>query len=158
MLLAALYKCTAAAPAAVERCLRRVCRNSALTLLGALHLVVGVLQQFGDHRLDVLADIASLRQRGAVADRERHVQTLGDRLRQQRLAHAGGAEQQDVGLVQLHVVRLGVEDVAAVLVRPGGRRLGGAPLLPAAAARRRAVLWLVESDAQAVVLSQPRDV
>ena len=137
---------------------RSGCRARPLTLLCAFHLVVCVLEQFGDHRLDVLPHIARLRQRGAVADGERHVQALGDRLREQRLPHAGRPEQQDVGLVQLHAVCLGVQDVAAVLVWTGRRRLGStaAPLVPTAGSCT--ILRLVEGDSQAVVLRETGDV
>ena len=52
-------------------------------LLAALHVPVGVLQQPQDDVLDVLAHVAGFGQRGGVHDRERHVQNLGQRLRQQ---------------------------------------------------------------------------
>ena len=54
--------------------------------LGALDVVVRRLEQVEDDVLDVLADVAGLGQRGGVGDRERHVEDLGQRLRQQRLA------------------------------------------------------------------------
>lgn len=53
------------------------------TLLCLLHSVVGILQQFGDDRFDVLSHVAGLSERGAVTDRKRDVQTAGQRLRQQ---------------------------------------------------------------------------
>lgn len=55
------------------------------TLLRLVHGVVGVLQQLGDDRLDVLAHVSGLGERGAVADGEGDVQAARQRLRQQRL-------------------------------------------------------------------------
>ena len=66
--------------------------------------VAGGLDQPQQDVLDVLADVAGLGQRGGVGDREGHVEQLGQRLRQQRLAAAGRADQQDVALLQLDVV------------------------------------------------------
>ena len=73
--------------------------------LGPLHVVVGRLQQSQDDVLDVLADISRLGQRRRVGDRERHPEHLGERLREQRLAGAGGTDHQDVRLLQLDVAR-----------------------------------------------------
>ena len=75
--------------------------------LGLLDVVVGGLDQLEQDVLDVLADVAGLGQRGRVGDRERDVEDPRERLREQRLAAAGRAEQQDVGLLQLD---LGVVD------------------------------------------------
>ena len=73
--------------------------------LGPLDVVVGVLQQLEDDVLDVLADVAGLGQGGGVGDGEGHLEDARQRLREQRLARAGRAEQQDVRLLQLDVVR-----------------------------------------------------
>ena len=72
-------------------------------LLALLHVAIGRLQQLQDDVLDVLAHVAGFGQGGGVHDGERHVQDLGQRLRHQGLAGAGGADQQDIGLLQLHV-------------------------------------------------------
>src|SRR5690348_1884573 len=72
--------------------------------LRLLDVVVALLQQLLDDVLDVLAHVTGLGQRGRVGDRERHVQQSRQRLGQQRLAAAGRADQQDVGLRQLDVV------------------------------------------------------
>ena len=69
--------------------------------LGLLDVVVGGLDQLEQDVLDVLADVAGLGQRGRVGDRERDVEDPRERLREQRLAAAGRAEQQDVRLLQL---------------------------------------------------------
>ena len=67
-----------------------------------LDVVVGGLDQLQDV-LDVLAHVARLRA-VALGHRERDVQDLRERLRQQRLAASSRAEQQDVRLLQLDVV------------------------------------------------------
>jgi hypothetical protein len=72
--------------------------------LRLLDVVVGGLDQLEQDVLHILADVAGLGQRGGVGDGERDVEDLGQRLGQQRLAAAGGAEQQDVRFLQLDVV------------------------------------------------------
>ena len=72
-------------------------------------------------------DVACLGQRRGVGDRERHVEDPGQRLGEQRLADAGGADQQDVRLVELDVViaqRRGVDALVVVVHRDGERLLG----------------------------------
>ena len=65
---------------------------------------VAGLEQPHEDVLHVLADVAGFGERGGVGDRERHVENARERLRQQRLADAGGADEQDVRLVELDVV------------------------------------------------------
>src|SRR5205807_9364494 len=78
---------------------------------------------------DVLADVPGLRKAGGVGDAERHVQDLGQRLRQQGLARAGGTDQQDVGLAELHVVDVLAGVDALVVVVDGDRKDLLGPLL-----------------------------
>ena len=73
-------------------------------LLALLDVAAGRLQQLEDDVLDVLADVARLGERRRVDDREGDRQQLGERLREQRLAGAGRADEQDVRLRQLDVV------------------------------------------------------
>src|SRR5438477_3573131 len=73
-------------------------------LLALLDVAAGGLQQLEDDVLDVLADVAGFGERRRVHDREGHGEQLRERLREQRLAGAGGADQQDVALGQLDVV------------------------------------------------------
>ena len=98
--------------------------------LRLLDVVIGVLQQVDDDVLDILAHVARLGQVGGVGDGERDIQDLGQGLRQQGLAAAGGSQQQDVRLAQLHVIgaHLGV-DALVVVVNGDGQDLLGA-LLP----------------------------
>ena len=79
--------------------------------LGLLDVVVGGLDELEQDVLDVLADVAGLGEGGGVGDGERHVEHAGERLGEVRLAAAGGADEQDVGLRQLDAV---------VLAAPGG--------------------------------------
>src|SRR6202790_1528488 len=58
--------------------------------LRALDIIIGRLQQLQDDILDVLADIAGFGERRRIRHRERHVENPRQRLRQQRLARAGG--------------------------------------------------------------------
>ena len=88
--------------------------------LGLLHVVVGGLDQLQEDVLDVLTDVARLGERGGVGDRERHLQQPGERLREQRLAAAGGTDQEDVRLLQLDVgvaVRAGLHPLVVVVDR-----------------------------------------
>src|SRR3569833_421982 len=66
--------------------------------LGLLDVVVGGLDQLQQDVLDVLADVAGLGEGGRVGDGERNVEQFGERLREERLAGSGRAQQQDVGL------------------------------------------------------------
>ena len=74
--------------------------------LRPLDIVVGVLQQLEDDVLDVLADIARFGQRRGIGHREGHVEDARQRLRQQRLAAARGADQQDVRFREFDVAVL----------------------------------------------------
>src|SRR5262249_43229245 len=61
------------------------------------------VEQVLDDVLDVLADVPGLGQRGRVGDGERNVQEASERLREQGLARPGGADEQNVALLQLDV-------------------------------------------------------
>jgi hypothetical protein len=84
------------------------------------------LQQLEDDVLDVLADIAGFGQRGRIGHREGHVEDARERMRQQRLARAGRADQQDVRLCELDVVVLGlvVETLVVIMDRDREHLLG----------------------------------
>src|SRR5215467_5120968 len=89
--------------------------------LRTLDIVVGRLQQLQNDVLDVLADIAGLGERRRIRHRERHVEDAGQRLRQQRLARPGRADQQDVRLRELDVVVLGLMIEPLVVIVDGDR-------------------------------------
>ena len=62
------------------------------TDLGLLHIKIRCLDQLEQDVLHILAHIAGLGQGGGIGDREGDAQHLGQRLGQQGLAHAGGAQ------------------------------------------------------------------
>ena len=68
--------------------------------LGLLHIHVGFLQQPQQDVLHVFADVARLGQGGGIGHGEGHIQHLGQGLGEQGLAATGGANQQDVRLLQ----------------------------------------------------------
>ena len=72
--------------------------------LRLLDVVVALLQQLLDDVLDVFADVARFGERRGVGDHERHVEEPRERLREERLAGAGRADQQDVRLGELDLV------------------------------------------------------
>jgi len=72
--------------------------------LALLDVVTGVLQQLEDDVLDVLADVAGLGKRGCVHQGEPGRQQPREGLREERLAGAGRADQEDVRLLDLDVV------------------------------------------------------
>jgi hypothetical protein len=95
--------------------------------LGLLHVVVGRLDQLEQDVLHVLADVPRLGERRGVGDRERDVQHLGERLREQRLPAAGRPEDHDVGLLELdlRVLRADLDPLVVVVHRDRQDLLGG---------------------------------
>jgi hypothetical protein len=91
--------------------------------LGAAHIAVGRLQQLEDDVLHVLAHVAGLGESGGVHDGKGDIEHLGQGLGQQGLAGAGGPDEQDIGLGQLHVAALAVHVDALVVVVDGDREL-----------------------------------
>jgi hypothetical protein len=75
--------------------------------LGALHVVVGGLEETQDDVLDVFTDVAGFRQSGRIGDAERHVEHFARVLREERLARAGRTDEEDVALLDLDVFELG---------------------------------------------------
>lgn len=57
-----------------------------LTCLSLLHIIIGILQQLGNDGLNILTNIASLSERGAVTDGKGDIQALGYGLGQESLA------------------------------------------------------------------------
>src|SRR5262249_22415182 len=94
--------------------------------LGALDIVVGGLQQLEDDVLDVLTDVAGFGERGRIGHGEGHIEDARESLRQQRLAGAGRADQQDVRLRELDVVMFGlvVETLVVIMDRDREHLLG----------------------------------
>jgi len=88
------------------------------------------LHQLEQDVLDVFADVAGLGQGGGVSDGERHVEHAGQRLGHERLAAARGADEHDVGLLQLNVFDLAAELYTLVVVVDGHRHDALGLLLP----------------------------
>src|SRR5690606_25114565 len=91
------------------------------------HVEVRRLQQAHQDVLDILAHVARLGQRGRVDDGKGHAQGSRERLREQRLAHTGRADQQDVRLIELDLVpagRLLVDPLVVVVDGDGEGALG----------------------------------
>ena len=84
-------------------------------LLALFLIAAGILEQFENDILDVLSHVTGFRQCGCVDNGERHRQHLGQRLRQQRFAGSGRADQQHVALLQLQVATL-LRDFQAFVV------------------------------------------
>ncbi len=84
--------------------------------LGLLHVVVGGLDELEEDVLDVLPDVAGFGERRCVGDGERHVQHPSERLREECLAAARWADQQDVRLRQLDIVVVGRTELHALVV------------------------------------------
>ena len=74
--------------------------------LRALNVAIGGVDKLEQDVLNVLANVASLGERGGVGDGKRHLEDAGERLGQQRLTGTGGAEQQNIGLGELHLVHI----------------------------------------------------
>ena len=74
------------------------------------------LQQLQDDVFHILAHITGFGQRGRIGHGEGHVQNARQRLRQQGLAAAGGADQQDVGLRQFDIGLRGMVQPLVVVV------------------------------------------
>src|SRR5690606_12458861 len=99
------------------------------TALGLLHVVVALLQQLLDDVLDILAHVTRLGEGGGIGDGKGYVEQPGEGFRQQCLAAAGGADQQDIALAKLHFGATGGPLKALVVVVHGdGEHALGAAL------------------------------
>ena len=91
------------------------------------HVEIAGLQQPDEDVLDVLTDVAGLGERRGIGDGEGDVENARERLGEQRLADAGGAEEQDVRLVELDislaVARTAIDALVVVVDRDGQVRL-----------------------------------
>ena len=99
-------------------------------LLSLLNIAIGGLQQLQNNVLDVFADVTGFGQRRGVHDGERNIQHARKRLRQERFAGAGRANQKNVGLAQLDVARLLVQENALVMIVDGDGELLLRAILP----------------------------
>ena len=74
--------------------------------LGPFHVVVALLQELLNDVLDIFAHVPGFGERRRIGNGERYVEQSRERFREQRLAAAGGADQQDIRLGKLDVVFL----------------------------------------------------
>ena len=90
--------------------------------LGPLDVVVRRLQEAQDDVLHVLADVAGLGQGGGIGDGEGHPQDLGQGLGEERLAGAGGPDEQDVATSAARRRRLSLPRLDPLVVVVDGHR------------------------------------
>ena len=94
--------------------------------LGQLDVVVGGLDQTQEDVLHVVAHVARLGEGGGVGDGEGHLQHPGQGLGEQGLAAASGAHEQNVALLELHVVAAAeIDALVVVIYRHRQGHLGG---------------------------------
>ena len=87
--------------------------------LGGFEVVVGRLQQAGEDAFHVFAHVAGLGQHGGIGNAEGHLQDFGQHAGQEGFAGAGFAHHDDVRLLNLHLVLLGLLHQALVVVVHG---------------------------------------
>ena len=92
-------------------------------LLGLLDVSIGGLQELQNDVFDVFADVARFGERRGVHDRKGHFEHARKRLRQERFSRAGGPDQQNIRLRELHVARLAIQENALVVVVDGDGEL-----------------------------------
>ena len=87
--------------------------------LGLVDVVVGGLEQAGEQALDVLAHISGLGEHGGVDDGEGHVEHTGYGAGEQSLAGAGGADDDDVALLDIDIIGAALLQQTLVVVVDG---------------------------------------
>ena len=106
--------------------------------LRGLQIVIRILQKLEQDVFDVFTDVPGFGERGGIADGEWHIQNPRQRFGQQGFAAAGGADEQDVALVDFDI---GVFIDSLVLC--GGLIFGGL------AAEIQPFVVVVDGDGQA---------
>ena len=71
--------------------------------LGALHVVIGILQQAQNDVLDIFADITGFGQRRRISDTKWNIENLRQSLGEKRFSGTGRPDKQDIALLDLHV-------------------------------------------------------
>ncbi len=89
-------------------------------MLSALHVEVRRLKKAEENVLYVVAHIARFRKGSGVGNGEGHFQNLGQSLGEQGLAGAGGAQHQDIALLELHVLVPAEEDALVMIIHRHG--------------------------------------
>ena len=86
-----------------------------------LNVIVGSLNQAEENVLHVVTHVAGLGQGGGVGDGKGDLQDLSQGLGQQGLTAAGGAQEEDVALLELHVLPTAEVDPLIVVVHRHGQ-------------------------------------
>ena len=81
-----------------------------MPLLGRTEVAVGGLDQPGEQALHVLADVPGFGQAGRIADDQRDIQVGSQTADEVGLPRTRGTDQEDVGLLDSHIVQVGVGD------------------------------------------------
>ena len=90
--------------------------------LGTLHIKICRLQKTEKNVLHILADVACLGECRSVCNGERNIQHTRESLRKKRFSAAGGTDEQNIGLLQLHIGLLVVINALIVVVNGDGKR------------------------------------
>src|SRR5712692_52908 len=86
------------------------------SVLRSLDVAVGSLQQFQNDVLDILSNVAGFCERRRIHDRERNVEHSSQRLRKQRFAGTGRADQEYVRFLNLDIARSALQHVNSLVV------------------------------------------
>ena len=91
-------------------------------MLGTLHIEISGLQQPQQDVLHVVAHVTGLGEGGGVGNGKGNLQNPGQGLGKEGLAGAGGAQHQNVALLELHVLSAAEENALVVVVYRNGER------------------------------------
>ena len=91
--------------------------------LSAFNVIIRCLNQLEQDVFNVLAYIACLGQRCRVGDGKRNIKRLGESLRKQGFAYAGGSQQKHVALGEIHAFIIGKRALVVVVNRHAERDL-----------------------------------
>ena len=81
-----------------------------------LNIEIRSLNELEQNVFHIFAHIACLGERSRVRDGKGHIEHARQRLCQQRFTHAGGAKQQNIALLQVHIRLFHVQDTLIVVV------------------------------------------
>lgn len=79
--------------------------------LGLFDVEVGRLEEAKNDVFDVFTNVAGFGQGGGIDDAERDVEDAGERLGEESLSGAGGAEEEDVGFFDFYIDEFVIEDL-----------------------------------------------
>ena len=88
---------------------------------GALHVKVSRLQKLQQNVLNILTHITRLSESGCIGNCKGHIKHLCHGLGEKGLAAAGGADEQDIALLQLYFVFTAVENSLIMIIYSNGK-------------------------------------